>query len=140
MASKIKQLVKKKADTTDDKSVVTIQTRILPEGEAWVGDNEIAARIEGCEKGWLNLTDEQRAASLMFMVDILTRMTEDPDLWVPRVFKLDEKSNRVEIFIGFHMEEVDASVVEDRLQAERERNAARLDLEQMQVELSNGKS
>lgn len=84
----------------------------------------------------VELTDEQRAATLNLVRGAMIDLLQNLDEWVPESFVAQSKS-RLDVLVSFDMIDVDNAVLHRHLQAERALADARAELLAMRESLDD---
>lgn len=113
---------------------LTVKARHVPVGETWRTKEEIAEKERQSRAYWAQIEDDQRQAILVLTRDALLRLIEDPDIWVPTSIE-PTSGERLDIFISIHLAEVDAEVLQRRVETERMIDDTTKDLTALRGEL-----
>lgn len=119
---------------TPTKRVVTVTSQTIPKDAEWHDRADMLALETTSEETWLKLNDEERQALCLIMGDILRRLADDPDVWLP-ISLVPRSGERMDVWIGLNMDVVDEEVVRSRRDSELEVLQAKKDLQLLEQEL-----
>lgn len=116
------------------KRVVTVTAETITEGADWHVRDEMLELERASEEAWTKLDDEERQALCLITRDVLRRLAEDPDVWLP-ISLVPRSGQRMDIWIGLNLDEIDAEVVKSRRESELETLRTKQDLQLLEQEL-----
>lgn len=120
---------------SDSVRTTIVRTEHVTPDAPWHTKEKLAKLEANSETIWADMDDEHRDALAIIITDVLKRMVEDPEVWLP-VSLVPVTGNKLDIWIGINLDEMDEEVVRKRRDVKLEHIKIREDLELIKGELA----